>query len=286
MRLKIPAWQLQRHEPNYGVTGDAPHNELPPPVLAGGVPLIFDWRPVRWRKTRLMMALAIAGAGHLLVFYLFQVVTESSPRQAPPIREAVILSSAGESTRRLLESVEDRFTSLSQPAPLGDSGAAALAGLVKGYVPTWQDHRPALKLLPAQAGAGPLPSLMTGAAGVLPPLPAGDATTSASAGPLPAGPLTRPRPVIAFQSGLTGRALLAPVEWSAVVTAADWPEEGPASFLLRVEPAGNVSFCLSLGTSTGLAGEEVEVLREALLKLRFAEKMSADVEWGWVDVLW
>ena len=64
------------------MTGDVPTDEPPPQVLSGGTPLIFDWSPVRWRKTRLMVALALAAGGHLLVFYLFQVVTVSGPRQA------------------------------------------------------------------------------------------------------------------------------------------------------------------------------------------------------------
>ena len=264
-----------------------PIDEPPPQELAGGTPLIFDWRPVRWRKTRLMVALAFALAGHLLVFYLFQVVTESSPRQAPPVRGAMILSGAGESTRSLLEAVEDRLPSLSQPVALEDPGGGALAALVKGYVPTWQDHRPALKPLPGQGGTSPLPSLIGGAAGVMPPLPAGDGAAPSLVSKQPAGQGARPRPVLGFQSGLADRALLSPPEWPATVTAVDWPEEGPASFLLSVEASGKVSSCLSLGTSTGLDEEEVEVLRGVLLKLRFAENTSSDeVGWGWVDVLW
>lgn len=268
------------------MTGDAPIIEPPPPVLAGGTPLIFDWRPVRWRKTRLMVALAFAAAGHLLVFYLFQVVTETSLRQAPPVREAIILSSADASTSRLLEGLEDRLPALSAPAPLEDDSAAALAGLVRGYVPTWQDYRPALKPMPGQAGAGPLPSLVTGPAGVLPPLPPADSAAAGWASQPSSGSVGRPLPVLAFQSGLTGRALLSPPEWPPLVMAADWPEAGPCSFLLSVEPSGKVSSCLSLGTSTGLAEEEVEVLRATLMKTRFAAKTTDEVEWGWVDVLW
>ena len=268
------------------MNADVPNQETPPQVLAGGTPLIFDWHPVRWRKTRLMVAMAFALVGHLLVFYLFQVVTESSPRQAPPVREAIILSNAQDSNRRLLESMEDRLPALSRPAPLEDSGAAALAGLVKGYVPTWQDYRPVLKPFPGQAGAGPLPSLMAGPGGVLPPLPPLESASPKPAGPPPAGPAGRPDPVISFQSGLAGRTLLAPPQWPALVTAQDWPEEGPCSFLLSVEPSGEVGSCLSLGTSTGLTEEEVEVLRATLMKLRFVAGPTADLEWGWVDVLW
>lgn len=268
----------------FGMTGDAPLDDPRPPVLAGGTPLIFDWRPVRWRKTRLMVALALALAGHLLVFYLFQVATESSPRQAPPVRAAMALMGTDE--RRLLERLADRLPGLSPPSPLEYEEANALAALVKGYVPTWQDHRPALKPLPGQGGAGPLPPLMAGASGVLPPLPAGDAA-SILVSPKSRGPVARAMPVLAFQSGLTGRPLVSPPAWPPVMEGADWPEEGPASFMLSVEPSGKVSSCLSLGTASGLDEAEVDTLRAVLLKLRFQSQTDpTGAAWGWVDVLW
>jgi hypothetical protein len=265
------------------MTGDAPLEEPPPQVLAGGTPLIFDWRPVRWRKTRLMVALAAAAAGHLLVFYLFQVVTESSPRQAPPVREAMILSGTQEATRRLLETVDDRLPALSGPVPLESAGADTLAELVKGYVPTWQDHRPVLKLLPGQGGAAALPALIPGPDGVLPPLPA----AVPEARPVVLSAPGRPQPVLSFQSGFAARAPLAPPVWPPAVMAADWPEEGPVSFMISVDPSGKVVSCLSLGKSSGLDEVEVESLRAVLLKLRFGAKpVPGEVEWGWVDVLW
>lgn len=267
------------------MTGDAPLDEPPPQVLAGGTPLIFDWRPVRWRKTRLMVALGVAAAGHLLVFYLFQVVTESSLRQAPPVREVLILPGSDVAARRLLERVDDRLPALSGPLPLGDAGAGALAALVKGYVPTWQDHRPVLKPLPGQGGAASLPSLIPASGGVLPPLPAAEPDTATA--PVPAMAAGRPQPVLSFQSGFADRALVEPPVWPAVVMAADWPEEGPVSFMISVDPSGKVVSCLSLGKTSGLDQGEVEVLRDVLLKLRFAEKpVPGDLAWGWVDVLW
>lgn len=264
------------------MTGEAPTDDRSPPVvLAGGTPLIFDWRPVRWRKTRLMVALVVAAAGHLLVFYLFQVVTGSSPRQAPPIRQALILPGSEASTRRLLEGMEDRLPSLHAASPMEETGAEFLAGLVKGYVPTWQDHRPALKPLPGQGGGGPLPPLTAAPALLLPPLPPADNAPPAARETGPAG---RPMPVLSFQSGLALRKILTPPVWPAAVTAEDWPEEGPASFLMSVSPAGDVTSCLSLGASAGL---DEEMLRRVLMKLRFAPATGSDEpEWGWVDVLW
>ncbi len=268
------------------MAGEIPVENPPPQVLAGRTPLIFDWKPVRWRKTRLMVALVVAAAGHLLVFYLFQVVTESSSRQAPPIREAMVLSGADENTRRLLESVDDRLPALSASAPLEDSGERALAALVKGYIPTWQDHRPALKPMPGQGGAGALPSLMASPSGLLPPLAEPETPVESPPPKLP-GAAGRPQPVLSFQSGLTGRALLTPPVWPAMVTASDWPEEGPASFMLSVDDAGKVTSCLALGASAGLDEEEVEALRRVLLDLRFAAADAAEATaWAWVDVLW
>ena len=266
----------------------APDERPSPLVMAGDVALTFDWKPVRWRKTRLAMWLGVAGLGHLLVFYLFQVVTESSPRQAPPVREAMILTGTQENTRRLLERLDDRLPGLSSSVPLTESDDAALAALVKGYVPTWQDHRPALKPLPGQGGGG-WPSLIPGPAVLMPGLPVVEEAGGRDADealPLPEGaePL-RPVPVLQFQSGLLDRKLeLGPV-WPAVVTAEEWPEEGPASFMLGVSAAGEVVSCLSLGASAGL---DEEVLRRVLMKLKFAVQTHgrAAMQWGWVDVLW
>lgn len=277
---------IRRVQPKIGhMIGDAPTDESPSQVMAGDTPLIFDWRPVRWRKTRLMVALAVAAAGHLLVFYAFQVVTESSTRQAPPVREAMILSSAEEATRQVIENLEDRLPALSPPAPLEDRGDEALAALVKGYVPTWQDHRPALKPLPGQGGAAPLPALMPNTSAVLPPLAA---EPGPALDPVFSGPMVRPQPVLGFQSGLALRPLRRGPAWPAAVTTTDWPEEGPASFLMSVDAAGKVTQCLSLGASTGLDEEEMELLRGVLLNLLFQPAASASGQevWGQVDVLW
>ena len=284
-----------------------------PPVLAGGMPLIFDWRRSRWRKTRLMVALAVAAAGHILVFYLFQVVSASSPRQAPPVREAMILPGNDESARRVLESVEDRLPELTMISPPADREGETLAAMVKGYIPTWQDHRPTLKAMPGQGGSGPLPALMASPAVLLPPLPAAEnpdgstnpALASATPGtaPGPASPagvampessslpspattaaVPRALPALQFQSGLVDRPLKTGPVWPAAVTAEEWPEEGGSSFLLSVDPTGIVTSCLPLGTTSGL---DEKVLRGVLMKLRFAESNTSDSpQWGWVDVLW
>jgi hypothetical protein len=276
----------------WGMSGEVPSDERPSPlVMAGDAALTFDWKPVRWRKTRLAMWLVVAAVGHLLVFYLFQVVTESSPRQAPPVREAMILPGTQEMTRRVLEGVEDRLPGLGEGVPLVESEDKALAALVKGYVPTWQDHRPALKPLPGQGG-GAWPSSVPGPPVLLPGLPAIDAgsakggTAVAGVDPMPAGAASiRPLPVLQFQSGLLDRKMEAGPVWPAAVTAEEWPEEGPASFMLGVSPEGEVVSCLSLGTSAGL---DEEVLREVLMKLKFspAAKGKEEPQWGWVEVLW
>ncbi len=268
------------------MTGEAPTDDPPPQVMAGGTPLIFDWRAVRWRKTRLMVALVVAAAGHLLVFYLFQVVTESPPRQAPPVRSALILSAAEPATRQLLEGAADRLPALSPPVPLEAPSEQALATLVKGYIPTWQDHRAQLKPLPGQAGTAPLPPLLAAATGVLPSLPlAANAMTPRQ--PNMAETVTRPWPVLSFQSGLADLPLRQEPVWPAEVLSPEWPEEGPVSFLLSVDSSGEVTSCLSLGASSGLEEEEVELLRRCLLKVKFTATSSGQpARWGWVDVLW
>lgn len=272
------------------MSGEAPPDDRPSPVvMAGGTPLTFDWSPARWRRARLMMALGVAAAGHLLVFYLFQVVTEAPSRQAPPVRQALILPRTEDPTRRLLEGMEDRLPALSGTVPLTEPDEGALAAMVKGYVPTWQDHRPVLKPLPGVDGGGPLPSLTASPAVLLPPLLPAEGTPLATS-PSPQAARTaaekagRPMPVLSFQSGLAGRPLSGPPQWPPVVTAEEWPEEGPASFLMSVSPTGEVTSCLSLGAS---AGPDEEVLRGVLMQLKFAAvTTSAEPQWGWVDVLW
>ncbi len=254
----------------------------PPPGLTGDPPLIFDWRRVRWRRARLTLALVIAAIGHVLVFYLFQVVTESDSRQAPPVREALILPASSAPTGKLLEGLADRLPALAARDPLASPDHEALDLLVKGYVPTWQDHRPALKPLPGKNGAGPLPPLSPAPSLLLPPL--SPAPAVAEEAPRPKGPASRSTPVLGFQSGLTGRALVRGPQWPPAVLAEEWPDQGTASFLMSVSPAGKVTSCLSLGTSSGL--DEI-VLRDVLLKLKFAPRDDSDEpEWGWVDVWW
>jgi hypothetical protein len=250
--------------------------------MAGDTALTFDWRPVRWRKTRLALWLVVALVGHLLAFYLFQVVAESEPRRAPPVREAVILSRTQESGRGVLEGLEDRWPVLGKGMPPMERDEESLAALVKGYVPTWQNHRPALKPLPGQEGGAALPAVLGGAEGLLPPWPVAEAER-----PVPAavskGPVERALPELAFQTGLVGRELVVGPAWPPVVKAEEWPEEGAGSFMLSVSPAGEVTSCLSLVASAGL---DEEVLRGVLLKLKFAPVEGLEVQWGWVDVLW
>ncbi len=248
--------------------------------MAGDTALTFDWRPVRWRKTRLALWLAVALVIHLLAFYLFQVVSESEPRQAPPVREAVILSRMQEGGRGVLEGLEDQWPLLGRALPPMARDEEALAALVKGYVPTWQNHRPALKPMPGQEGGAALPSALGSAAGLLPPWPVTEVERPA---PVRKGAVERALPELGFQTGLVGRGLVAGPVWPAVMQAEEWPEEGAGSFLLSVSAAGEVTSCLSLVASAGL---DEEVLRGVLLKLKFAPVEGPELQWGWVDVLW
>ncbi len=250
-------------------------------ATTNGTALIFDWQPGRWRGVRLAVALGVAALGHVLVFYLFQVVSETAPRQAPPQRQVTLLPTGVAATRRLMEGLDDRFPARSGAVPLVGAEEVPLESLVKGYHPTWQDHLAALKPLPGAGLGGALPSLLDGPGALLPELPVGK-----EAGPRAreVGVGTRALPAVSFQSGLGKRRLLGPPEWPEAVRAEEWPEEGSASFLMSVDAEGQVASCLSLGASAGL---DEEVLRGALMKLRFGVREDAeDLEWGWVDVLW
>ncbi len=265
------------------MTGEEPSDERAlPVVMAGRVPLIFDWQPGRWRGLRVAAGLGVAALGHVLVFYLFQVVSESKPRQAPPQRQVMMLPSTVEATQELMEGLEDRFPGRSVGVPLVDEAEVPLDALVKGYVPTWQDHRPMLKPLPGDGRGGALPSLLAGGAELLPAL---GAVAEEAGGRAPEGlGGGRAAPVVSFQAGLAARRMLGLPVWPEVVRAEEWPEEGQASFVMSVDAEGAVTSCLSLGASAGL---DEEVLRGALMKVRFApQEDSEQLEWGWVDVLW
>lgn len=261
--------------------GDPDLSTPPPVVLAGDTPLTFDWKPNSWYGTRLLIALGVAAAGHLLVFYLFQVVTESSPGQAAPLQQVLVLPPGNPASQRLMEIVGDRLPALDHHPTGMEPDPADLKALVKEYVPTWYNHRPALKSLPGQAGTGPLPLLFPPPALLLPPLPEGDPDPVLP----PSGPAgARPLPVLNFQSGLASRPLLQPPVWPAEVTAADWPEEGKVSFLLSLSPEGKVSSCLPLASSAGL---DEEILRLPLTRMKFAPSTTSnETEWGWIDVIW
>lgn len=266
----------------------------PPPAArpaspAGGEPaLIFDWSPVRWRRTRLMLFLAVAAGGHVLLFYLFKVVSPSAARTAPPARGVTLLSRDYPPTAALLERLEDDYPSMAPPMPLKEPDTEVLHRLVKGYQPTWERHPARLRPLPPDAQGGGLPSVMPSPALLLPPLPAGEPPSApAAASPIPnvtlSSPVPRPEPVLSIQSGLEGRRIIRPPVWPAEVTQPDWPEEGPASFMISVSADGRVLSCLPL-TSTSF---DTEVLRRPLLAMEFSPRTDSDeTVWGWVDILW
>lgn len=275
----------------------------PPPASTPAVEesgLIFDWSRLRRGRTRLLTALTVAAAGHVLLFYLFQVVTPPSTRILPPVRSTLLLSSAFPPAADLLERMEDEHPALMPPTPLAESDAKALHRLVKGYEPTWQNHVARLKPLPPAAEGAALPAVIPQPALLLPPLPArepGPSPTSVaqSKPPVPAPapdlsgvivtpPAPRAPPALSVQSGLGRRALIRPPVWPAEVTQPDWPEEGLVSFLISVRADGKVLSCLPLAAP---AGFEIGTLRTPLLAARFAPRTDSDeTAWAWIDVQW
>lgn len=274
-----------------------------PPASAPAVEkgaLIFDWNRPKWGRTRLLTALTIAAAGHVLLFYLFKVVTPPSTRTLPPVRSTLLLSASFPPAADLLERMEDQHPVLMPPTPLAESDAKSLRRLVKGYEPTWQNHVARLKPLPPAAEGAALPAFIPQPALLLPPLPAreSDPPPSAAArttppaptpGPDPSGvPVTPPPPralpTLSVQSGLGNRALIRPPVWPAEVTQADWPEEGLASFFISVRADGKVLTCLPLASPVAF---EIGTLRTPLLAARFAPRTDSDeIAWAWVDIQW
>ncbi|RYD33131.1 MAG: hypothetical protein EOP86_14090 [Verrucomicrobiaceae bacterium] len=270
-------------------SASSPSSAARPAPPAGGEPaLIFDWSPVRWRRTRLMFFLAVAAGGHVLLFYLFKVVAPPASRTAPPAHSVTLLSRDYPPAAALLERMEDEYARMAPPMPLKEPDADALHRLVKGYQPTWERHPARLRPLPPDAQGGGLPSVIPSPALLPPPLPAAEPPAVAAAdSPAPSinlsGPIPRPLPVLSIQSGLEGRRIIQPPVWPAEVTQPDWPEEGPASFMISVSADGRVLSCLPL-TSTSF---DTEVLRRPLLAVKFSPRTDSDeTVWGWVDIQW
>lgn len=268
---------------------DSTPSDPPLPVrpAGDGSALIFDWSPVRWRRTRLLFFLGLAVGGHVLLFYLFKVAAPPAPRTVPPARSALLLSSNSPASAAIIDRMEAAHPALLPPMPLAEPDAEALHRLVKGYQPTWERHAARLKPLPPAAEGAILPSVMPEPALLLPPLPAGEGATPLAAGTASSNAPAVPRalPTLFIQSGLGGRSLTAPPVWPAEVLQPDWPEEGPASFMISVSPEGRVLSCLPLSTVS--ADFDIEVLRRPILALRFSPRSDSDeTEWAWVDVQW
>ena len=98
-----------------------------PPVEVGA--FTFDWSRPRWGRTRLLTALTFAAAGHVLLFYLFQVVTPPSTRTLPPVRSTLLLSSTFAPSATHMERLEDQHPALMPPTPLAEPDAKALRRL-------------------------------------------------------------------------------------------------------------------------------------------------------------
>ncbi|MBV9997745.1 MAG: hypothetical protein JO015_01400 [Verrucomicrobia bacterium] len=127
---------------------------------------VFDWERPAW-SLRLPLFILISLIGHLVCFYLFQVVYPSSASLPPVAASVAVLNPESERDRPLLDWAE-----LKDPAALAAPGfqAERVTKLVPRYQPSFADQAPAFVAVTPNPGP-PLPSIF-GVDGVLSSNPA------------------------------------------------------------------------------------------------------------------
>lgn len=257
--------------------------------------LIFDWRPVRGGRRRLIFWLAVATGAHLGFFYLFKVVLPPASRSLPPEREALFLAASSPRAERVLRSAQDRVPGLQDRSSLDDPEYERLGALVRDYQPTWKSHVATLRPMPEPDVKNALPSLMSGSAAVLLPelpenpnatgaparvsLPPSAAPGADSAAPVP----PPPAPYVSVLTGLNDRPLLEQPSWPTGIFEENPTDREGAPFMIAVDPQGRVVSCLAMDSPAGL---DPERLRPVLLGLRFAPAERETRQWGRIEVKW
>jgi hypothetical protein len=235
---------------------------------------IFDWSSRHGRKVSLVSFLAGSAVLHALCFYIFQIIYPPTVALLPPPARVNLITADSEQGRLLLRWVEAEDPALSSTTQRPAETSVAMPS-APAHVPSYLNHRPALKQLPPYQPDLSVPSAQ-------PPGPV----------PLPRITTPSPAPVVATNLRFTSAkdSLGTPEIPSLTFTATTREPPATARFRIAVGAGGVVQYCFLDAPSGDPALDEQA--RSYLLLCRFPDMKqsavaddrllwtSAILEWG------
>lgn len=245
----------------------------PRPMPDGPPPLIFNSKEGVSSIWRLLFFILCSVIGHVVMFYLFKVVTPTTTRRTPPQEEVIVLRASDPATAALLRSLEDR----SPAGLLFSSGGRAEPAMLPlpAYVSSYEHYKPSIR----QDWAPQSAPLLLLAEGSRPVLPAIEKGTAANDQTLPKAVPAVTGPQLVLSTALQTRGMALPPEWPKDLAA---PEEAtePYQFQLAINPDGSIRYCLSDGMNPPPA------IQKAVSKIRFNPAPRSPMMWEDVEVRW
>jgi hypothetical protein len=236
--------------------------------------LIFNSKAGNASLWRLPLFIGISILGHVVMFYLFKVVTPSATRTQPLEQTVTMIEGNDPASAALLAALEDRC-----PAGMlinnGGRPTTPLPKLpIKSYQPSYRSYQPDFKfdwdVKPAD-----IPLLADAERPMLPPLE----TNPPAPKPAPVAIAMAAQPRLVLQPNLEARGITSGPRWPADLSP---PEEDSERyfFTVAVNANGSVRYCLSEGMTppNGMV--------QAISRIRFGPRLGAELEWGEIEVHW
>ncbi|MGI9114938.1 MAG: hypothetical protein DLM52_02325 [Chthoniobacterales bacterium] len=235
---------------------------------AAAAPLLFDWPAPEHRRRALVVFVVASLLLHAFCFYIFQIVYPPAVALLPPPARVSIISPDDPESVALLRWVEAEDPALATTTQR-PSSYRRLALPELAHIPSYAQHKPALRTIPETAPDLSIPS-------------------SAAIGSMP-----RKRPLLALP--LMTRKTSAVFAEGAKLGAPVFPDftfrlsrpDAPANtrYRLAVDENGVVRFCF-LATSSGDPQLD-EQARQFLLLCRFpAREKPKPLLWSMATILW
>ena len=210
---------------------------------------IFDWNPPRNRRGVLIGCIAGSAILHALCFYIFQIIYPPTIALLPPPAHINIITSGTEDGRVLLrwiEAEDPALSSMTQRAP-----GSLIQLPAAEYIPSFANHQPTLRELPANELDLRMPSAR-------PPAPV----------PRPRAPVTPTKVTVATTIHFSDDDSLGTPETPPLqFTASHNEPPQSAEFRIGIGEHGAVRHCF-LATSSGDAALD-EQARNILMRTRF-----------------